>query len=138
MAEVLKKAEAQYPFVGTSLVPVFFPGSMRVRESELQFWREAQQKRWEPNRWGTRIDNLPASDMGEKKEVLDGITLINNLPASDMGEENGVLDTITLIDNLPPADIGEKKELLDGGTRIDNLPASEMGEKKELLDGETL
>lgn len=57
MAEVLKMAEEQYPDVGLALVPVFFPGSMRVKDDEdLKFWRDAQERRMAPNRFGKRID----------------------------------------------------------------------------------
>ncbi len=57
--KVLKMTEQKYPFVGTSLIPVFFPGGMRVQDEEIEFWREAQERRLAKNHWGTRIDNLP-------------------------------------------------------------------------------
>ncbi|PWY94985.1 hypothetical protein BO94DRAFT_530874, partial [Aspergillus sclerotioniger CBS 115572] len=59
VADALKAAEQQYPGVGMSLVPIFFPGSMRVEPSEFDFWRAAQQRQMGPNSHGTRIDNLP-------------------------------------------------------------------------------
>ncbi|KAJ5893477.1 hypothetical protein N7495_005168 [Penicillium taxi] len=59
VADALKTAEELYPGVGLSLVPVFFPGSMRIHEAEFDFWRTAQDQVMAPNRWGTRIDSLP-------------------------------------------------------------------------------
>ncbi len=66
VARVLRETESKYQFVGTSLVPVFFPGSLRVKEEDIDFWREAQHQRIRPNKWGARIDNLPG------KEKIDG------------------------------------------------------------------
>lgn len=64
VADVLKEAEVKYPLLGTALAPVFFPGSMRVDESELQFWKDAQELRTKPNSHGIRIDSimLPQTD----------------------------------------------------------------------------
>ncbi|KAJ5662683.1 hypothetical protein N7462_011609 [Penicillium macrosclerotiorum] len=62
VAEVLKTAEERYPGVGLSLVPVFFPGSMRVQENSFGFWRTAQDRVMAPNKWGTRIDTLPSAN----------------------------------------------------------------------------
>ncbi|KAJ6186444.1 hypothetical protein N7519_007745 [Penicillium mononematosum] len=59
VAHVLKMAEEQYPGVGISLVPIFFPGSMRIREQDFAFWRDAQERIMAPNQHGTRLDNLP-------------------------------------------------------------------------------
>ncbi|KAJ5708046.1 hypothetical protein N7488_007847 [Penicillium malachiteum] len=59
VAGVLRDVEELYPGVGLSLVPVFFPGSMRVQEIDENFWRQAQDRVMAPNRWGTRIDMLP-------------------------------------------------------------------------------
>ncbi|KAF8847716.1 hypothetical protein BDZ45DRAFT_636646 [Acephala macrosclerotiorum] len=57
---VLKKLEEAYPLVGSSLVPVLFPGSMPVKDdNDVAFWRSAQEKRLGSNKWGVRIDNLP-------------------------------------------------------------------------------
>jgi hypothetical protein len=59
VAKVLHSAEARYPAVGTSLLDVFFPGSMRVKNpDELAFWRAALDKRKKPNKFGTRLDCL--------------------------------------------------------------------------------
>jgi hypothetical protein len=67
VADVLKEAEAKYPLLGTALVPVFFPGSMRVHEAELQFWKEAQELRTKPNKHGIRIDTIMLSRVNEPK-----------------------------------------------------------------------
>jgi hypothetical protein len=64
VAATLKEMESKYPLVGTSLVPVFFPGSMRVPESELGFWHEAMNRRMAPNKHGVRIDTLDSA-MGQ-------------------------------------------------------------------------
>lgn len=70
VADVLKEVESKYEFVGTSLVPVFFPGGLRVKsEEDIQFWREAQGKRMNPNNWGTRIDQLLENDKGKEKDI---------------------------------------------------------------------
>jgi hypothetical protein len=68
--EVLRNVEERYPMVGTSLLPVFFPGVMRVKESEVAFWREAIQKRMTPNEYGFRVDALP-SEEGQTSEADD-------------------------------------------------------------------
>ncbi|GAB1314548.1 Solute carrier family 40 protein (Fragment) [Madurella fahalii] len=56
VAGVLKELEEKYPMVGTSLVPVFFPGSLRVKGDDLQFWQKAMDKRVGTNDYGTRVD----------------------------------------------------------------------------------
>lgn len=45
VSKVLHRVEAKYPMVGSSLVPVFFPGGMRVEGDEREFWDRAQQER---------------------------------------------------------------------------------------------
>ncbi|KAF3173360.1 hypothetical protein TWF225_009813 [Orbilia oligospora] len=58
--EILKATEEKYEFAGLSLVDIFFPGSMRVKDSaEIAFWREVQDKRNGENAFGHRIDSLP-------------------------------------------------------------------------------
>ena len=52
VANVLKAAEMRYPFVGTSLIPIFFPGAMRVPEAELKFWTRAENLRKAENDQG--------------------------------------------------------------------------------------
>ncbi|KAH0569264.1 hypothetical protein GP486_000020 [Trichoglossum hirsutum] len=62
VAETLKKVEEKYPLVGTSLLNVFFPGSMRVSEQkqeEIAFWRAALDARYKENKHGIRLDCLP-------------------------------------------------------------------------------
>lgn len=49
IASVLRIAEENYPGVGMSLVPVFFPGSLRVKEPDIEFWRKAQERTLGPN-----------------------------------------------------------------------------------------
>lgn len=50
---VLKDVEKTYPLVGTSLVGLFFPGSLRVAEDkEFEFWQGAFQQRYAPNKHG--------------------------------------------------------------------------------------
>ena len=59
VAEVLRKVETRYEFVGTSLLDVFFPGSLRVKEAaDMEFWQTALDKRMRPNDYGTRLDCL--------------------------------------------------------------------------------
>jgi hypothetical protein len=45
VAAVLRKTEQQYPKVGVSLIPVFFPGGMRVAAGEKSFWDDARRSR---------------------------------------------------------------------------------------------
>ena len=74
VATVLRETESKYQFVGTSLVPVFFPGSLRVKGEDVDFWRDAQDQRLRPNKWGARIDNLPekanVDDFNNMTEIL--------------------------------------------------------------------
>lgn len=60
VGEVLKQAESRFPFVGTSLLDVFFPGSLRVKElADIEFWRKALDSRTGPNAHGARVGSLP-------------------------------------------------------------------------------
>ena len=59
VATVLKEVESKYPFVGTSLLDIFFPASLRVKGQELEFWRQAMEARLAPNKYGIRLDCLP-------------------------------------------------------------------------------
>lgn len=60
VGEVLKQAESQFPFVGTSLLDVFFPDSLRVKElADIEFWRKALDSRTGPNAHGARVGSLP-------------------------------------------------------------------------------
>jgi hypothetical protein len=74
--EVLKRVEEKYPSVGTSLIPVFFPGTMRIKENEVPFWREAIRQRMAPNEYGFRIDALPAE--------------VARIPTEAQDSENGI------------------------------------------------
>ena len=42
VASVLHKVEQQYPRVGLSLIPVFFPGGMRAKAEEMPLWNDAR------------------------------------------------------------------------------------------------
>lgn len=59
VAKVLKEVETKYPFVGSSLVSVFFPGSLRAKGDDLVFWQNAMKARMASNEYGSRID-VPA------------------------------------------------------------------------------
>lgn len=56
VAKVLKEVEQKYPLVGSSLVNVFFPGTLRAKGDDLLFWQNALQARTQTNQYGTRID----------------------------------------------------------------------------------
>ena len=60
--QVLRAVEEKYEFVGTSLIPVFYPGSMRVSDDQADFWKKALKKRYGPNRFGERVDMLDLKD----------------------------------------------------------------------------
>lgn len=62
MSDVLKEVEEKYPLVGTSLLQVFFPGSMRIppeKTDQIAFWRNALDMRYKANKHGVRLDRLP-------------------------------------------------------------------------------
>lgn len=42
VSKVLRRTEERYPLVGSSLVPVFFPGGMRIKNAEKDFWANAE------------------------------------------------------------------------------------------------
>ncbi|PCG91083.1 Hypothetical protein PENO1_095750 [Penicillium occitanis (nom. inval.)] len=69
VAETLKEVEHKYPRVGTSLLDIFFPGSMRIKEEnteDITFWRAALERRLEKNKHGIRLDRLPPAAQQEK------------------------------------------------------------------------
>lgn len=67
VTKVIKEVEEKFLLVGSSLVPVYFPGKTRMHDDEdISFWRKAQELRFAPNRWETRIDNLPQSNTVEE------------------------------------------------------------------------
>lgn len=41
VAKVLHETESRYPLVGSSLVPIIFPGGMRITKGEEEFWAKA-------------------------------------------------------------------------------------------------
>ncbi|KKY27147.1 hypothetical protein UCDDS831_g00892 [Diplodia seriata] len=47
IAEALREAEKRYPFigVGSSLIPTFFPGGMRIPQDDVSFWTVAAKRR---------------------------------------------------------------------------------------------
>ena len=55
IAGVLKEVEEKFPLVGSSLVPVYFHGGLRVHDEDLSFWRKAQELRSAPNKFGTLV-----------------------------------------------------------------------------------
>jgi hypothetical protein len=63
VSETLKQVEEKYPLVGTSLLNVFFPGSMRIRKEkteEIAFWSAALDARYKESKHGIRLDRLPS------------------------------------------------------------------------------
>ncbi|KAK2735079.1 hypothetical protein FQN57_001359 [Myotisia sp. PD_48] len=76
---VLRQAEELYPGAGVLLANVFFPGSMRVQQPEFAFWRDAQQRRSAPNKFGARIDNLSALETNRHWEAEDGIRALKEV-----------------------------------------------------------
>lgn len=62
MSEVLRRVEEKYPLLGTALLDIFFPGSLRVNKEntkEIAFWRAALNARHKENAHGIRLDRLP-------------------------------------------------------------------------------
>lgn len=61
VAQVLREAEEKCPFLGTALLDIFFPGSLRIRKDDtdnLDFWRKALKERYNENKHGVRLDAL--------------------------------------------------------------------------------
>ena len=69
VATVLRDAEAKYPGVGTSILGVFFPGGLRVKDGDLDFWRKAVGAKLAPNKYGTRVDLLSHSNLEDGSPV---------------------------------------------------------------------
>ncbi|ROV95736.1 hypothetical protein VMCG_07628 [Cytospora schulzeri] len=69
VSEVLRQVEERYPLLGTALLDVFFPGSLRIHKEDAEgiaFWRTALTARYEENAHGIRLDRLPAEEYTEK------------------------------------------------------------------------
>ena len=65
MADALKEVERKYPLLGTALLTTFFPGSLRVRKEDKEdfaFWQAAMEARYKENKYGIRLDRLPAAE----------------------------------------------------------------------------
>jgi hypothetical protein len=45
VANVLYHTENRYPLVGSSLIPIFFSGGMRVPPDQVAFWSKAEEER---------------------------------------------------------------------------------------------
>ena len=45
VSKVLAKVEEQYPLVGSSLLPVFYPAGFRAPADQKNFWKTAKQRR---------------------------------------------------------------------------------------------
>lgn len=41
VSKVLQRTEDRYPMVGSSLVPVFFHGGLRIKPEDQDFWAKA-------------------------------------------------------------------------------------------------
>lgn len=71
VSEVLKRVERRYPLLGTTLLDVFFPGSLRVNKKDVEeivFWRAAIDLRYKENKHGIRLDRLPSEEVPEGKQ----------------------------------------------------------------------
>jgi hypothetical protein len=79
VAKVLKEAEKNHPGLGISLLDVFFPGALRIKDEDLDFWRKALDSRLAPNKYGTRVDRIPpakslaSETKNEASELKDGV-----------------------------------------------------------------
>ncbi|OTB08093.1 hypothetical protein M426DRAFT_317197 [Hypoxylon sp. CI-4A] len=71
VASVLEEVEKKYPMVGTSLVPVFFPGTLRAKGDNLEFWQKALRSRSAPNAWGTRIDDTEVAIPKDQNDTTE-------------------------------------------------------------------
>lgn len=45
VSSVLAKVEAQYPLVGSSLLPIFYPAGFQAPADQKKFWKIANQRR---------------------------------------------------------------------------------------------
>lgn len=71
VSEVLKEVERQYPLLGTALLDVFFPGSLRVDKTnveDISFWKTAMSLRFKENKHGIRLDRLPPGKCSETEQ----------------------------------------------------------------------
>lgn len=71
VSEVLKQVERQYPLLGTALLDVFFPGSLRIDKKnaeDISFWRAAMNLRFKENKHGIRLDRLPPEKCSETEQ----------------------------------------------------------------------
>lgn len=78
MAPVLKRVEQRYPSLGLSLVEIFFPASLRVKDPEdLEFWRGAMERRLAENKHGIRLDRIGEVSAGQpevaSRDAVQGV-----------------------------------------------------------------
>lgn len=76
VAKVLRELEEKHPSVGSSLVSIFFPGGLRVKDDDLVFWQKAMSARLGPNKYGTRIDLIPPAashSTSDLRSVMDDL-----------------------------------------------------------------
>lgn len=58
--ETLRALEERYPTVGASLLDIFFPGSLRVKDDKvLKFWNDVLKRRAAPNHTGGLVWQSP-------------------------------------------------------------------------------
>lgn len=70
VSETLKQVEQKYPLVSTSLLNIFFPGSMRIsldKLEELAFWLTVLHARSMENIHGIRLDQLSPMPLVENE-----------------------------------------------------------------------
>lgn len=78
VAPVLKRVEQRYPSLGLSLVEIFFPASLRVKDPEdLEFWRGAMERRLAENKHGIRLDRIGEVSAGQpevaSRDAVQGV-----------------------------------------------------------------
>lgn len=75
VAQVLREAEEKHGLLGTALLDVFFPGSLRVRREDtddFNFWTKALKERYDENKHGVRLDRLVPGAVQHGNPVAEG------------------------------------------------------------------
>jgi hypothetical protein len=91
VSKVLVKLERQYPGVGLSLIPVFFPAGFYSPENERVFWSDARRRREErfPST-GTAQSRIPShSPLADASKSATGAAQASSTLASGPSTENG-------------------------------------------------
>lgn len=91
VSTTLRLAEEKYPGLGVSLLDVYFPGSLRVKGDELEFWKKALQRRSEPNEYGVPLRTLQGA-LEVKGRPLPAANISQSSEPKPHNQPGGLLD----------------------------------------------